>query len=90
MYRLYTYCYQVFILVINLFLCHGIHRHFCVIFLCSIRPVGELQMDLQDVPFLPSESVFMPHFLKVVVVEVKASGPPHVMKPWLGVSHGRG
>ena len=33
------------------------------------------------------EFVFIPHFLKIVV-EVKASGPPHVLKLWLGVIKG--
>ena len=33
------------------------------------------------------ELVFPPHFLKIVV-EVKASGPPHVLKQCLAVSKG--
>ena len=33
------------------------------------------------------ELIFPPHVLKIVVV-VKASGPPHVLKLWLGVSKG--
>ena len=37
--------------------------------------------------FLPPELVFPPHFLKIVV-ELKASGPPHVLELWLGVSKG--
>ena len=35
----------------------------------------------QDAAFLPS--TFLPHFLRIVV-EVKASGPPHVLRLWLG------
>ena len=35
----------------------------------------------------PSELVFPPRFLKIVVV-VKASGLPHVVKLWLRVSKG--
>ena len=45
-------------------------------------------MSFQDVVFLPSlppELVLTPHFLKIVI-EVKASEPPHVLKLWLGVS----
>ena len=34
-------------------------------------------MGLHDVVFLPSEASFPPHIIKIVV-EVKASGPPHV------------
>ena len=44
-------------------------------------------MGFQDVTFLPSRANFSPHFLKIVV-EVKASGPPHVLALWLGVSKG--
>ena len=40
-----------------------------------------------DVAFLPTEIVFPPHFLNIAV-EVKASGPPHVLKHWLWVSNG--
>ena len=47
--------------------------------------VGEILMGLQDEAFLPPSAIFSPHFLKIVV-EVKASGPPHVIKLWLGVS----
>ena len=35
----------------------------------------------------PPELIFPPHFLKIVV-EVKASGPPHVLKLWLVISKG--
>ena len=38
------------------------------------------------VPALPSY-VFPPHFQESLV-EVKASGPPHILKQWLGVSKG--
>ena len=48
---------------------------------------GELLRGLQDVAFLPPRYCLPPHFLKIVV-EVKASGQPHVMKVWLGVSKG--
>ena len=34
-----------------------------------------------------AELVFPPHFLKIVV-EVKALGPPHVLRMWLGVCTG--
>ena len=44
-------------------------------------------MSLQDVAFLPSELVSPPHSLNIVV-EVKALGPPHVPKQWLGASKG--
>ena len=40
-------------------------------------------MGFQDVAFLPSRACFPPHFLKIVV-EVKALGPLHVIKLWLG------
>ena len=44
--------------------------------------VGELTPnDYQDVAFLPPELVFSPHFLEIVV-EVKTSGPPPVLKLW--------
>ena len=42
-------------------------------------------MGFQDVAFLSSQACFTPHFLKIVV-EVKASGQPCVLKLWLGVS----
>ena len=42
-------------------------------------------MGFQDVAFLPPEIVFPPHFLKIVV-EVGASGAPHVLGVWLGIS----
>ena len=41
-------------------------------------------MGFHDVEFLPTKLVFPPHFLNIVV-EVTASGPPHVLKRWLGV-----
>ena len=44
-------------------------------------------MGFQDVAFLPPLTSFPPHFVKIVV-EVKASGPPHVLRLWLGVSKG--
>ena len=40
-------------------------------------------MGFQDVVFLPSRASFPPYFLKIVV-EVNASGPPPVIKLWLG------
>ena len=42
-------------------------------------------MVFQDVVFLPCRATFTPYFLKIMV-EVKASGPPHVLGLWLGVS----
>ena len=36
-------------------------------------------MRFQDVALLPSRASCPPHFLKIVV-EVKASGPPHVLR----------
>ena len=42
----------------------------------------------RDVAFLPPELLLTPHFLKIVV-EVKASGPPHVLELWLGVGKDR-
>ena len=47
----------------------------------------EFQMSLQDVVFQPPELVFPPHSLKIVV-EVKVSGPPHVVKLWVGIGNG--
>ena len=47
----------------------------------------ELQMGLQDVALLPPKLVITPHFLNIMV-EVKASGPQHVLKLWLGVGKG--
>ena len=44
-------------------------------------------MGYQNAAFLPPRASFPPHFLNIVV-EVKASGPPHVLKLWLGVSKG--
>ena len=44
-------------------------------------------MGLQDVAFLPPELLLTPHLLKIVV-EVKASGSPHVLRLWLTVSKG--
>ena len=44
-------------------------------------------MGFQDVEFLLSRANFPPHFL-ALVVEVKASGAPHVLKLLLGVSKG--
>ena len=40
-------------------------------------------MGFLDVAFRPPELVFTPHFLKIAL-EVKASGPPHDLKLWLG------
>ena len=42
-------------------------------------------MGFWDVAFLPSQYSFQPHFLKIVV-EVKASGLPHILKLCLGVN----
>ena len=43
-------------------------------------------MGVQDVALLPSRASFSTtHFLESVV-EVKASGPPHVLELWLGLS----
>ena len=36
-----------------------------------------------DVAFLPPRASFPPHFLQIVV-EVKALGPPHVLRLWFG------
>ena len=48
--------------------------------------IGGLQLGFQGVAFQPSRaSFFPPPFLKIVV-EVKASGPRHVIQLWLGVS----
>ena len=44
-------------------------------------------MSFQDVAFMPSRANFLQHFIKIVV-EVKASGPPHVIKLWLGETKG--
>ena len=42
-------------------------------------------MSFQDVEFLPFRVIFHTHFSKIVV-EVKASESPNVLKFWLGVS----
>ena len=44
-------------------------------------------MGFHDVAFLPAEPVFPPHFLHIVV-EVKDSGPSHVLKLCSKVSKG--
>ena len=44
-------------------------------------------MGFQDVAFLPSQASVRPHF-QIIVAGVKASGPPHVIKLWFGVSKG--
>ena len=44
-------------------------------------------MSFWDVAFLPSRASFSIIFLKIVV-EVKVSGPPHVLELWLGVRKG--
>ena len=44
-------------------------------------------MGFRDVPFLPSRASSPTHFSKIVI-EVKASGSPHILKLWLGVSKG--
>ena len=44
-------------------------------------------MGFQDVAFPPSKASFPPHFIKIVV-EVKASGQPHVIKLCLGLNKG--
>ena len=49
--------------------------------------VEVLLIVFQDIALLPPELVFPPHFLEIVVGE-KASGPPHVLKLWLGVGKG--
>ena len=47
-----------------------------------------LHMAFQDVAFLPSRTCFCTTFLKKCGNEVNASGPPHVLELWLGVSEG--
>ena len=49
--------------------------------------VVELVIGFHDVAFLPPELVLPPHFL-IVVVAVMASGLPHALRLWLGVSKG--
>ena len=44
-------------------------------------------MRFQDVVFLPSKASFTSHLLIIIVV-FEASGPPHVLKLWLGLSKG--
>ena len=46
-----------------------------------------LIIGFQNVVFLLCQASFPPHFL-TIVVEVKATGPPHVLELWLGVSEG--
>ena len=50
---------------------------------CFKNRVGEVLIGFQDVVILPSRACFPPHFINIVV-EVKASGQPHVLKQWLG------
>ena len=51
-----------------------------------LLPLEDFLMGFQDVVFLTSRASFLsPHFLRIAV-EVKASGPLHVLKLWLGVS----
>ena len=40
-------------------------------------------MVFQDGAFLPREIVYIPHFIEIVV-EVIASGLPHLLKQWFG------
>ena len=47
--------------------------------------VGEPLIGFPDAMFLPSQACFPPHFIKIVV-EVKAFGPAHVLKLWLGIN----
>ena len=51
------------------------------IYICVVR--GDLNGISGCVAFLPSQAGFSPHFLKIVV-EVKVSEPPHVLRLWLG------
>ena len=53
-----------------------------------VHRVGELLVSFQDVAFLPPTASFHPHFLQIVVVEVKAFEPPHVLSMWLRLSKG--
>ena len=43
-------------------------------------------MYFQDAEFLPPELVHKPHLLKIVI-ELKASRPPHVLKLWMEVNN---
>ena len=57
-----------------------IHQKLAALFMLHpsiFTRVRELLIGFQDVAFLPSRASFPPHLLKIVV-EVKASGPPHV------------
>ena len=38
------------------------------------------------VAFLPSRDIFQQEIAYNIVVEVSASGPPHMLGPWLGLS----
>ena len=49
--------------------------------------VVEILFGFLDVAFLPPWASFPMHFFKFVV-EVKSSGPPHVLQLWLGVGKG--
>ena len=44
-------------------------------------------MVLLDVAFQPPRASFTPYFT-TIVIEVKASGPSHLLNLWLGVSKG--
>ena len=55
-------------------------------FRIGVLRLGELTPDgCSGCSVLPPELVFPPCFIKIVV-EVKTSGPPHVLRLWLGVS----
>ena len=60
------------------------------IFTYVYKLVGELTLNVFSgcsVPALPPDLVFPPHFKKIVV-EVKVSGPSHVLELCLGLSKG--
>ena len=42
-------------------------------------------MGFQDVAFLPPPCASFSTTLKKIVVEAKSSGPPHVLRLWMGV-----
>ena len=62
-------------------------QEYCSSFCYFCYLVGKILMGFQDVAFLSPRASFALHFLKTVV-EVKASGPPHVLILWLGCRQG--
>ena len=68
----------------NFFLFYCIIFYFLYLPILSFR-VSKLQVSIHNVRFPPLVLVLAPHLL-IFVVKANASGLPHVLKLWLGVS----